>query len=82
MGAGWIAIAKFTEQGQRAIPFLLSLFGLLLLLPIVSDETRVLAIVSFPLMAAYLLLNRDFLQSLSRRFACLVFGMWVLVPWS
>jgi hypothetical protein len=81
LGAGWIAVAKFTERGRQAIPFLAALLGLMLLLPVVGDETRVLAIISFPLVAVYLILNRDFLRSLDNRFACWIFGIWLLVPW-
>jgi hypothetical protein len=81
LGAGWIVVAKYAERGKSAVPFLLMLLGLLLMLPLIGDETRALAIVTFPVIAAYLLLNRDFLQSLSSRFVCWIFGIWVLVPW-
>ena len=81
MGVGWLAVAKFAERGKVAVPFLVCLFALLLMLPIVSDETRVLSIMTFPLVAAYLLLNPDFLQSLNSRFVSRIFGIWLLVPW-
>ena len=81
LGVGWIAVAKYAERGKSAVPLLLMLLGLMLLVPIVGDETRVFGIVSFPLLAAYLLLNRDFVASLSGRFVSCLFGMWVLVPW-
>jgi hypothetical protein len=54
----------------------------MLLLPLVSDETRVLAIVTFPLIASELLLNHDFLKSVSGRFVALTCGLWTIVPWS
>jgi hypothetical protein len=81
LGVGWLAVAKFAERGKSALPFLLPLFGLLLMLPIIGDETRVLAIVSFPLVAAFLLLNPDFLRSLDGRFVSWIFGIWLIVPW-
>jgi hypothetical protein len=80
-GAGWIAIAKYAERGKSAVPFLVALCGLLLLLPLVADETRVFSIVSFPLLATYLLLNRGFLQSLNGRLVSVIFGIWFIVPW-
>jgi hypothetical protein len=81
LGVGWIAVAKFAERIKVAVPFLIALAGLLLLLLIVGDQTRVLAIVSFPLVAAYLLLNPAFLRSLDQRFVAWIFGLWLIVPW-
>jgi hypothetical protein len=81
LGVGWIAVAKFAERGKEAHPFLICLLGLLLMLPVIGDGTRVLAILTFPLVSAYLLLNRDFLRSLTSHFVSWIFGIWVLVPW-
>ena len=53
----------------------------MLLLPFVSDETRVVCIVAFPLFAIYILLNREFLKSLNRQMAAAILGIWLLVPW-
>jgi hypothetical protein len=80
LGVGWIAVVKYAQRGKSAVPFLVPLFGLMLLLPVVGDETRVFAIVSFPLIAIYLLLNPEFLQALSGHFVSWVFGIWLLVP--
>ncbi len=80
-GVGWIAVAKYSEQGKAAVPFLIVLAALMFLLPLVQDETRVLAIVSFPLVAAYLLLNASFLQSLSGRLVAAIFALWVVIPY-
>jgi hypothetical protein len=81
LGVGWIAVARYTERGKQALPFLLALAGLILMVPIIGDETRVLSILTFPLMAAYLLLNRQFLQSLSSHFVSWIFGLWLIIPW-
>jgi len=81
LGVGWIAVAKYAERGKIALPFLIVLSGLLLLLPFVGDQTRVLSIVTFPLVATYLLLNPGFLQSLNGRFVSAIFGIWLLVPY-
>ena len=81
LGVGWIAAAKLVDNAKRAVPFFISLFGLMLLLPVVSDETRVVCIVTFPLFAAYILLNREFLRSLDGRITASIFGLWILVPW-
>ncbi len=80
-GVGWIAVVKYAERGKAAVHFFVALCGLLLLLPIVGDETRVLCIVTFPLVAACLLLNPGFLRSLNGRFVAAIFGLWLLVPY-
>jgi hypothetical protein len=81
LGVGWIAVAKFLQTGRKAVPLVIALLGLMALLLVVIDQTRVLAIVSFPLFAAYLALNREFLQSVSTRFGTWLFGLWLIVPW-
>ncbi len=80
LGVGWIAVARFVERGRAAVPMLAALCLMMLMLPVVGDETRVLGIVTFPLLAVYLLLNPEFLQSLSSRFVSWVFGLWLLIP--
>lgn len=82
LGVGWIAVAKLLEQGRKALPILVALLGLSCLLVVVIDQTRVLAIVSFPLFAAYLALNCEFLQTVSTRFGTWLFGLWLIIPWS
>lgn len=81
LGAGWFAVAKFAERGKAASPFLIALGGLVLLQLTVSDETRVFAMVAFPLVAAYLLLDEQFLRSLTNQTASWIFAIWLLVPW-
>ena len=80
-GVGWIAVAKYIEQGKATAPFVISLCGLTLLLPLVQDQTRVLAIVSFPLLTTFLLLNLRFLESLHGRLTSAIFGLWVVIPY-
>jgi hypothetical protein len=80
LGVGWIAVAKFAERGRAAIPFLSSLCLMMLMLPVVGDETRVMGIVTFPLLAVYLLLNPEFLRTLSSTFVAWIFGLWLLIP--
>ena len=80
-GVGWIMVAKYADQGKLAVHFLIPACGLMVLLPFVGDETRVLAIVTFPLVAACLLLNPGFLRSLSGRLVTAIFGIWLIVPY-
>lgn len=46
-----------------------------------ADQTRVLAIITFPLVSTYWLLNQDFLNKLTRRELSLLFTTWALMPW-
>ncbi len=82
LGLGWLAALKYSDAGRKTRPFFMALFGLCLLLPIVEDQTRVLAIVTFPLIAVYWLFNDGFLQKISRNEIALIFLLWVMMPWS
>lgn len=81
-GVGWLAAAKFWDNGLNRLAFFLPLLGLCLLLPISEDETRVMAIVSFPLVLGYWLFEPGFLKSVSRREAAVAFLVWIFVPWA
>jgi hypothetical protein len=62
--------------------FFASLIGLCLLLPISGDQTRVLAIITFPLIAAYWLFSPDFLGKISRDEISTLFLIWAIMPLS
>jgi hypothetical protein len=82
LGLGWLVAVKYVERGREALPFLAALGGLMLLLPISGDQTRVLAVVTFPLIAATWLLSGRVLASLSNRWVAWLLVTWVIVPWS
>lgn len=80
---GWLVVLAFVRRrAAEAVPVALVLLALLGLLPISDDPTRVVAIVSFPLLAVMVLANRDFLASLSRETVGLCVLLWLLVPWT
>lgn len=81
LGLGWLVALRFTDWGRNSIPFFITLIGLCLLLPVSEDQTRVLAVITFPLIAVYWLLNPDFIEKLTKREISLLFTAWVLVPW-
>jgi hypothetical protein len=54
----------------------------ILLLPVSEDQTRVLAIVTFPLVCVFWLFNQDFLENLQRWETSLIFVVWAMIPWS
>ena len=80
LGAGWFAVAKFADRGKRTIPFFVALAGLMLLQLTVSDETRVFWIVSFPLLAVYLVLDTEFLDYIGSGVTASVFAIWLFAP--
>lgn len=81
LGLGWLAALKYADQGRRTLPFFLSLAGLLLLLLVSADQTRVLAIVTLPLVTMYWLFNTPFLASFSNRQAAALLLLWIVIPW-
>jgi hypothetical protein len=82
LGLGWLLALRFTDWGIKSVPFFLALVGLCMLLPVSGDQTRVLAIITFPLVSVYWLMNEDFLQKLTRREVSLFFTTWALIPWA
>ncbi len=82
LGLGWLVALKYADQGRQSLAFFLTLAGLLLLLLVSADQTRVLAIITFPLLAVYWLFNREFLAQFTDRQVAGLFLLWVLIPWS
>lgn len=81
LGVGWLIALRFADIGKKSIPFFVTLGGQLLLLPLAWDQTRVLAIVTFPLVVVFWLTNESFLSRLSRRDISNFFMLWLLLPW-
>src|SRR6266404_391847 len=81
-GVGWLFVLKSAEQGRKSLPLFVAIFGVLLLLPISADETRVTAIVSFFLVSVFCLLNSSFLASLDQRFSSWILLTWLVVPYA
>lgn len=81
LGVGWLAVIKYGERGRPALPFFAALAPLMLLLFVSDDQTRVLAIVTFPLIAVYLLFSSEWLSSLSDRLVAWLFLLWLILPW-
>jgi len=81
LALGWIAVIKYADAGKKAMPFLLTLLGLCLLIPFVRDQTRVFAVISFPLLFVYLLSNADFLGTIAKKEISVLFLLWLILPW-
>ncbi|MCK8787911.1 hypothetical protein M0638_26505 [Roseomonas sp. NAR14] len=82
LGPGWLVALRYADLGRRSLPFFLPLGALLLLLPLAGDQTRVLAVVTFPLVAVFWLLDGSFLARTARAEAAGLFVVWAVTPWS
>jgi len=81
-GVGWLVVVRFLGRpGPEVLPAGATLLGLLLLMPISDDPTRVYAIVTFPLLCAVLLRNAEFLATIRRDTVGRWALLWCVVPW-
>lgn len=82
LGLGWLVALRFFDLRSRSYSFFISLGSFMLLLPIISDYTRVMALITFPLISVYWLMNAEFLEKLSLKEVSSLFLLWVIMPWS
>ncbi len=80
-GTGWLAVAHMLDFKGARRAFFIPLIGLTGLLLLAEDETRVIAMTSFPLVAAWMLFNEKFLEKLSREFIGLMGVLLIVIPW-
>lgn len=81
-GVGWLVVIRFlSRRSPEALPAGLTLLGLLFLMPISDDPTRVFAIATFPLLCVLLLRNAEFLAGIPRHTIGRWALLWCLVPW-
>jgi hypothetical protein len=79
---GWLVVIPFIKRkSPESEPFGVAALGLILLLPISQDPTRIYAIVTFPLVAVFILRNSEFLARIGREMIGLLVVLWLLVPW-
>lgn len=81
LGPGWFVALRYADRGRASLPFFLALFGVMPLLMFIGDQTRVLAIVTFPLLFAFWLNQRSFLGEITRAQAGGLFLLWLVIPW-
>ena len=82
LGLGWLVALRFFDLRSRSYSFFISLGSFMLLLPFISDYTRVMALITFPLISVYWLMNAEFLEKLSLKEVSSLFLLWVIMPWS
>ncbi|MFN4018861.1 MAG: hypothetical protein ACK4JB_26240 [Reyranella sp.] len=82
LGVGWLVALRYADRGRAAIPFFAALGGLMIVLVISEDQTRVFAAVTLPLLYAFWLSEPSFLRQLARREGAALLVVWLLVPWA
>lgn len=81
-GTGWLIVVMFLRRRTaEVLPVAIAILGLLLLIPISDDPTRVFTNVSFVLACVFILANREFLSSLSRETVGILVVFTCVVPW-
>jgi hypothetical protein len=82
LALGWLVLIRDAARGKAAVPVALGLLGAMPLLALVFDQTRVVAIVSFPLLWVSWLHAPSLLDTLDDRFVAWLFLAWLFVPWA
>lgn len=80
LGIAWLVAALHLRQGRRSLGLFVPLGALVLLTPLVYDQTRVLAIAVLPLAYRCWLSDRAFLRSLGPRNTGWLAVAWAVVP--
>jgi hypothetical protein len=82
LGLGWVVLLRYIDLGRGALPFLIPFVFLCGFSVIVEDQTRVVCIITFPLIAVYWLFNEEFLDSIGDGELSMVFLIWAMMPWT
>lgn len=81
LGPGWLVFFKYLELRKESIPFSIVFISLIILLtPLILDQTRVLAVVTFPIIFIFWLSNKNFLKIINKREISILFLLTILIP--
>lgn len=80
LGIAWLVAALHLRQGKRSLSLFVPLGALVLLTPVVYDQTRVLAIAVLPLAYRCWLSDREFLDGIGSRTTGWLALTWAIVP--
>ncbi len=83
LGVGWLVLFAYVDRlRSRAWPLVVGLALCTPFLVLAQDETRVMSIITFPLLAGWWLFDERTLTHVSGRDASILFVAWLVVPWS
>ena len=81
LSVGWLVIFKYFFYNSRNNFFIFILFGQILILFIVDDQTRVYANLSFLIILSQIFLNKNFLSTIKNYEISLIFIIWLIMPY-
>jgi len=82
-GTGWFFVSAALKRLEYLRMALLCSLALLIVLSLISgDQTRVIALTSFPLLHVFLIANKDFLRRVNEKEIAIIFIAYILVPWA
>ncbi len=82
LGVGWLAVLRLYQLYRSQWAVLLSIFGLVMIItPIIGDQTRVDCIILFPIIWVFLLNNTHFLEKLTWMEVIGGLCLWLFIPW-
>lgn len=82
-GVGWLVLLGYVDRlRSQAVPLVVGLLLCTPFLVLAQDETRVISIITFPLVAGYWLFDEAALARVTGREVSFLLVAWLVVPWS
>ena len=81
IGLGWLILFKFYLTVNKKISFFLPFLCMVLMLTVIPDTTRTFSMMSFLLIATFILLNDNFLKFVSKKEISIIFVLWAIIPY-
>ena len=81
LGIGWLVVIKYLFENENYLSLLLSLISLLLILPVVDDQTRVFSVSSYMIITIYIISNLNFLKKINNTEIAIIFLIFILFPY-
>ena len=81
IGLGWLILIKYYLVIEKKIYFFLPFFCMILMLTIIPDTTRTFSVMSFLIISYFILLDKNFLNFLSRKEISFIFFLWAIIPY-
>jgi hypothetical protein len=81
LGIGWLIIIKYYLTSNKKSIFFIPFSLMILMLVLLPDTTRTFSVMSFFLIGSFILLNENFLKSISKKEITLIFLLWAIIPY-
>lgn len=80
LGVGWLVVFYVIFNEKYGKWFGLMILGCFFILTIALDHTRIFAMITFLLMAQFILFNRALLEKFTPQIASIYFAIWLIAP--